>query len=90
VIHSERAGVPFDVVPTFLRIAEDEPVECEILERHGETLSFGIGLSRPQSAYARYFGTRYGFDSSRAARRVPAMRNSLRIGARRVGNPREE
>jgi hypothetical protein len=58
VIHSERAGVPLDVVPAFLRIAEDEPVAREILEWHREALLLGIGLSRPQSAYARYFGSR--------------------------------
>src|SRR5258705_6244457 len=38
MIHAEGAGVPLDVVPTFLRIAEDEPVAREILERRGETL----------------------------------------------------
>ena len=33
VVHSEHAGVPVDVVSTFLRIAEDESVAREILER---------------------------------------------------------
>jgi hypothetical protein len=58
VIHSEQAGVPLDVVPTFLRIAEDEPVAREILEWHRETLLLRHWPVEAQSAYARYFGSR--------------------------------